>query len=54
VPLRQSRHLYAALTKVGGVATLTILPAARHEDPAFMRTQLTPTVTFLDCTFGVG
>jgi acetyl esterase/lipase len=54
VPLRQSRHLYAALTKVGGVATLTILPAARHEDPAFMRTQLTPTVAFLDRTFGVG
>jgi acetyl esterase/lipase len=54
VPARQSRLLYAALTKAGGVATLTILPGAHHEDPAFMRTQLTPTVAFLDQTIGVG
>ena len=50
VPAGQSRHLYAALTKAGGVATLAILPGAGHEDPAFMRTQLTPTVAFLDET----
>jgi acetyl esterase/lipase len=54
VPPRQSRHLYEALTEVGGVATLTILPGAHHEDPAFMRTQLTPTVAFLDHALGVG
>jgi acetyl esterase/lipase len=54
VPPQQSRHLQEALTKAGGVATLTILPGARHEDPAFMRTQLAPTVAFLDHTLGVG
>jgi acetyl esterase/lipase len=50
VPVEQSRHLHEALTKAGSVATLTVLPGARHEDPAFMRTQLTPTVAFLDRT----
>ena len=53
VPMQQSRHLYQALTTAGGAATLTILPGAHHEDPAFMRTQLSPTVAFLDHTFGV-
>lgn len=52
VPVRQSRHLHDALTEAGGSATLTILPGANHEDPAFMRTQLVPTVAFLDRTFG--
>jgi acetyl esterase/lipase len=52
VPPEQSRHLHDALTKAGGVATLTILPGANHEDPAFMRTQRAPTVAFLDRTFG--
>jgi acetyl esterase/lipase len=52
VPPQQSRHLYDALTKAGGVATLTILPGAHHEDPTFMRTQRIPTVAFLDRTFG--
>jgi acetyl esterase/lipase len=51
VPPEQSRHLYDALTKAGDAATLTILPGARHEDPAFMRTQRVPTVAFLDRTF---
>jgi len=54
VPSRQSRRLSEALTKVGGVVTVTILPGAQHEDPAFMRTRLTPTVAFLDHTLGVG
>jgi acetyl esterase/lipase len=48
VPPAQSRHLQQALTKAGGHATLTVLPGAFHEDPAFMRTQLTPTVAFLN------
>lgn len=52
VPVQQSRHLHAALTKAGGAATLTVLPGANHEDPAFMRTRLAPTVAFLDHTFG--
>ena len=52
VPAQQSRHLHDAVTRAGGVATLAILPGANHEDPAFMRTQLTPTVAFLDQTFG--
>jgi dipeptidyl aminopeptidase/acylaminoacyl peptidase len=52
VPAQQSRHLHDALTKAGDSATLTILPGANHEDPAFMRTQLVPTVAFLDRTFG--
>jgi acetyl esterase/lipase len=50
VPPQQSRQLFDALTKVGAVATLTVLPGAGHEDPAFMRTQLAPTVAFLDRT----
>lgn len=52
VPAASSRRLYTALTSVGSVATLTILPGARHEDPAFMRTQLKPTLAFLNQTFG--
>jgi acetyl esterase/lipase len=54
VPLKESRHLVRALTKAGGVATLTVLPGARHEDPAFMRTQRAPTVAFLDQALAVG
>ena len=54
VPIQQSRHLAQALSTAGGVATLAVLPGAHHEDPAFMRTQLTPTVAFLNQTFGVG
>ncbi|TQS40128.1 prolyl oligopeptidase family serine peptidase [Cryptosporangium phraense] len=48
VPVWQSQRLASALTKVGASVTLTVLPGARHEDPAFMRTQLTPTTAFLD------
>jgi acetyl esterase/lipase len=53
VPVQQSQHLYQALTAAGARATLTILPGALHEDPDFMRTQLQPTLAFLDQTFGV-
>jgi acetyl esterase/lipase len=52
VPPQQSRQLSDALTKAGVAATLTILPGAVHEDPAFMRTQRAPTMAFLDRTFG--
>jgi len=52
VPVQSSRHLHDALTEAGGQATLHILPGAQHEDPAFMRTQLTPAYAFLDQTFG--
>jgi acetyl esterase/lipase len=52
VPVQSSRRLHDALTKAGDVATLAILHHANHEDPAFMRTQLTPTYAFLDRTFG--
>ena len=52
VPVAQSRHLDQALTAAGDTATLHVLPGARHEDPAFMRTQLGPTLAFLNDTFG--
>jgi acetyl esterase/lipase len=48
VPVGQSRHLSRALTAAGGSATLAVLPGAGHEDPAFMRTQMAPTLAFLD------
>jgi acetyl esterase/lipase len=51
VPVQHSRDLLDALTKAGTTATLTVLPGAGHEDPAFMRTQATPTMAFLDRTF---
>jgi acetyl esterase/lipase len=53
VPAAQSQELYAALSKVHATATLTILPGAGHEDPAFMKTQMTPTFAFLDAAFGM-
>ena len=51
VPVQNSRDLLAALTKAGVAATLTVLPGATHEDPAFMRTQWEPTLAFLDRVF---
>jgi acetyl esterase/lipase len=48
----QARRLHAALLEAGAIATLTILPGAGHEDPAFMATQMVPTFRFLDRTFG--
>jgi acetyl esterase/lipase len=52
VPVQSSRHLRDALTEAGGKATLHVLPGAQHEDPAFMRTQLTTTYAFLDQSLG--
>jgi acetyl esterase/lipase len=51
VPVQHSRDLVAALTRAGATATLTVLPGAGHEDPAFMRTQWEPTLAFLDTVF---
>ena len=51
VPLQHSRDLLAALTRAGATATLTVLPGAGHEDPAFMRTQWQPTLAFLNRVF---
>jgi acetyl esterase/lipase len=44
--------LQTALVRAGATSTLTILPGASHEDPAFMATQMAPTFAFLDRTFG--
>ncbi|HXJ20412.1 MAG TPA: alpha/beta hydrolase [Polyangia bacterium] len=48
----QAGRLHAALLEAGARSTLTILPGAGHEDPAFMATQMLPTFQFLDRTFG--
>jgi acetyl esterase/lipase len=48
----QAMRLNEALTKAGARSTLTILPGAGHEDPAYMATQMVPTFAFLDRTFG--
>lgn len=48
----QARRLHAALHDAGATSTLTIIPGAGHEDPAFMATQMVPTFQFLDQTFG--
>ena len=45
---RQAERLQKALIKVGAKTTLTILPGAGHEDPAFMASQIEPTLAFLD------
>ncbi len=47
----QAGRLHEALVKAGATSTLTILPGAGHEDPAYMATQMIPTFTFLDHTF---
>jgi acetyl esterase/lipase len=47
VPDGQSRQLTDALDAAGATATLTILPDARHGDPAFDQTQTEPTIAFL-------
>ena len=38
--------------KAGATPTLTILPGAGHEDPVLMATQRTPTIVFLNRSFG--
>jgi acetyl esterase/lipase len=52
VSAENARSLHEALVKAGANSTLTIIPGAGHEDPAFMETQMAPTFAFLDKTFG--
>jgi acetyl esterase/lipase len=40
-----------SVLKKGVKSSLTIVPGAGHEDPAFMATQMLPTFKFLDATF---
>lgn len=48
----QAQRLQTALQQAGATSTLTILPGAGHEDPAYMNTQMTPTFSFLDTVLG--
>jgi dipeptidyl aminopeptidase/acylaminoacyl peptidase len=52
VPADKARQFHESLVKAGFTSTLAILPGARHEDPAFMATQMIPTFEFLDKVFG--
>jgi acetyl esterase/lipase len=52
VPVAEAIRLNDELLKKGAKSTLTILPGAGHEDPAFMATQMLPTFKFLDAAFG--
>jgi len=51
ISARQAQRLERTLTKAGAKVTLTILPGAGHEDPAFMATEMEPTFVFLDEVF---
>ena len=53
VPTGQSQQLKDALDAAGATSTLTILPGARHADPAIDQTQTEPTIAFLQDTLGV-
>jgi len=44
-------RLNELLVKAGARSTLTLLPGAGHEDPAFMGTQMAPTLAFLESAF---
>jgi predicted esterase len=48
-----ARRLDDALRKAGAKSSLTILPGAGHEDPAYMKTQMAPSFAFLDGVFGM-
>jgi acetyl esterase/lipase len=52
IPVAQAQRLHDALSNAGATSTLTILHGAGHEDPAFMATQMIPTLEFLDGVFG--
>lgn len=47
----QAKRLHEALQNAGAKSELTILPGAGHEDPAFMATQMDPTLLFLERVF---
>jgi len=48
VKAENAKRLDEALVKAGARCTLTLIPGAGHEDPAFMATQMVPTFEFLD------
>jgi acetyl esterase/lipase len=48
----QARRLHEALLEAGGTSTLSILPGAGHEDPAFTATQMKPALEFLQRALG--
>jgi len=52
ISVAQAQRLCNGLKKAGAKATLTILPGAGHEDPAYMATQMPPTFAFLDAALG--
>lgn len=52
VPWPTAKRLNDELLDAGGKYTLTILPGAAHEHPAFMATQMLPTFLFLNDAFG--
>ena len=52
ISVNQAQQLQDALQKAGAKTTLTILPGAGHEDPAYMATQMAPTFAFLDSALG--
>jgi acetyl esterase/lipase len=51
VSAANARRLHEVLVNAGANSTLTLIPGAGHEDPAFMATQMIPTFIFLDRTF---
>ena len=51
VPVASAIRLNEELLKKGAKSSLTIVPGAGHEDPAFMAKKMLPTFKFLDTTF---
>jgi acetyl esterase/lipase len=51
VPVASATRLNEELLQKGAKSSLTVVPGAGHEDPAFMATQMLPTFKFLDATF---
>jgi acetyl esterase/lipase len=51
VPVDGAIRLNKELLMKGVKSSLTVVPGAGHEDPAFMATQMLPTFKFLDATF---
>jgi acetyl esterase/lipase len=52
ISVAQAQRLQTALQQAGATSTLTILPGAGHEGPAYMETQMTPTFSFIDTALG--
>ncbi|MGA7726213.1 MAG: alpha/beta hydrolase [Opitutaceae bacterium] len=52
VSLADAEAMQSLFLQAGVKSTLTVVPEAKHEDPAFMKTQMLPTFDFLDRVFG--